>query len=109
MQGLIWLNSLRRRARERPEFGRARSSVIAFDLPPGVKGPVLLPVSNPARAATLAEVTVRIAVADVMGKLAAQAALGQGIKRVVFDRGGAPFHGKVKALADAARETGRPF
>ncbi len=67
MQGLIWLNTIRRRARERPEFGRARSSVIAFDLPPDVKGPVLLPVSNPARAATLAEVAVRIAAARQTG------------------------------------------
>jgi large subunit ribosomal protein L18 len=44
-----------------------------------------------------------------IGALAAQAALGKGIKRVVFDRGGAPFHGKVKALADASREAGLQF
>ncbi len=47
--------------------------------------------------------------AKVLGALAAQAALGKGIKRVVFDRGGAQFHGKVKALADAAREAGLQF
>ncbi len=44
-----------------------------------------------------------------LGTLAAQAALGRGIKEVVFDRGGARFHGKVKALADAAREAGLKF
>jgi len=44
--------------------------------------------------------------AKVMGTLAAKAALEKGIKRVVFDRGGAPYHGKVKALAEAAREAG---
>ncbi|HTL55901.1 MAG TPA: 50S ribosomal protein L18 [Candidatus Limnocylindrales bacterium] len=47
--------------------------------------------------------------AKTLGKLAAQAALGKGIKEVVFDRGGARFHGKVKALADAAREAGLKF
>src|SRR5690349_18266173 len=47
--------------------------------------------------------------AKTLGALAARAALGKGIKEVVFDRGGARFHGKVKALADAAREPGLKF
>lgn len=47
--------------------------------------------------------------AKTFGAFAAQAALGKGIKQVVFDRGAAPFHGKVKALADAAREAGLKF
>jgi large subunit ribosomal protein L18 len=44
-----------------------------------------------------------------MGTLAARAALAKGIKQVVFDRNGAQYHGKVKALADAAREAGLQF
>ena len=41
--------------------------------------------------------------AQTLGKLAAEAARSKGIEKVVFDRAGARYHGKVKALADAAR------
>ena len=44
-----------------------------------------------------------------LGQIAAEAALNKGIQTVVFDRSGARFHGKVKALADAAREAGLKF
>ena len=47
--------------------------------------------------------------AKVVGKVIARRALEKGIKDVVFDRGGYKYHGKVKALADAARETGLNF
>ncbi len=47
--------------------------------------------------------------AKTVGTLAAQAALGKGIKQVVFDRGGSRYHGKVKSLAEAARAAGLQF
>ena len=47
--------------------------------------------------------------AKTIGELAAKNALDKGIKEVVFDRGGKRYHGKVKALADTAREAGLKF
>ena len=50
-----------------------------------------------------------IAAADAVGKLVAERALAAGVGKVVFDRGAYLFHGRVKALADAAREGGLDF
>jgi len=50
-----------------------------------------------------------IAAAKLVGKLIAERALEAGVKDVVFDRGGHRYHGRVKALADAAREAGLRF
>ena len=47
--------------------------------------------------------------ATKVGSVVAQRAMEKGIKAVVFDRGGYIYHGKVKALADAAREAGLEF
>ena len=47
--------------------------------------------------------------ARVVGRILAQRALERGITRVVFDRGGHKYHGRVKALADSAREGGLRF
>jgi len=47
--------------------------------------------------------------AKLVGSLVAKRALSQGIKLVVFDRGGYKYHGRVKALAEAAREAGLKF
>lgn len=47
--------------------------------------------------------------AKLVGKLMGQRALEMGIRQVVFDRGGFKYHGRVKALADGAREAGLQF
>lgn len=49
------------------------------------------------------------AAAEAVGKLVAERAIKAGIKEVVFDRGGYLYHGRVKALGDAAREGGLSF
>ena len=50
-----------------------------------------------------------VAGAKAIGKLIAERAQAAGFKQVVFDRGGYLYHGRVKALADAAREAGLEF
>lgn len=47
--------------------------------------------------------------ARVVGEVLAQRAISHGIKQVVFDRGGYVYHGRVKSLADGARESGLEF
>jgi len=50
-----------------------------------------------------------LAAAKEIGKAVAERAVEKGIKKVVFDRGGYLYHGRIKALADAAREAGLEF
>lgn len=55
------------------------------------------------------KVTGNVDAAKAVGKLVAERAIQAGIKSVAFDRSGYPFHGRIKALADAAREGGLEF
>lgn len=55
------------------------------------------------------KLAANVASAKRIGAAAAEAAKAKGIESVVFDRSGARYHGKVKALADAAREAGLKF
>jgi large subunit ribosomal protein L18 len=50
-----------------------------------------------------------IAASKVVGKIIAERARAQGVEKVVFDRGGYQYHGRVQALAEAAREAGLNF
>lgn len=58
---------------------------------------------------TLAAVDGKLASAAEIGKLIAKKAIEKKISKVVFDRGGYKYHGRVKALADGAREGGLKF
>ena len=53
--------------------------------------------------------TGNVEAATAVGKLVAERAKAAGVERVVFDRGGSRYHGRVAALADAAREAGLEF
>ena len=56
-----------------------------------------------------ANLSANVTSAKRVGTAAAEAALSKGITQVVFDRGGTRYHGKVKELADAARQAGLQF
>src|ERR1700723_889784 len=65
-------------------------------------------VSASTRAAKL-KTGGNVAAAKEVGKQVAERAKEKGVKKVVFDRGGYLYHGRIKALADAAREAGLEF
>ena len=56
-----------------------------------------------------AEAGTKTDVSSSVGKILAERALAAGVSRVVFDRGGCKYHGRVKALADGSREGGLQF
>ena len=98
-------------ARERTRLSVFRSSKhIYAQLIDDVRGTTLTAASSIEKSMReAAKSGANIAAAKAVGKLIAERAKEKGIKDVVFDRGGYLYHGRVKALADAAREGGLNF
>ena len=94
---------------ERPRLSVFRSDKHMYaQIIDDVAGNTLCAASTLDKDAKL-EITNNIEAAQYVGKAIAEKAMANGIKTVVFDRGGFLFHGKVQALADAAREAGLEF
>ena len=76
-----------------------------------VKGNVLASSGDNGKviAAELKDVKTKTDASKIIGKLVAEKAVSAGIKSVIFDRNGFGYHGRIKALADSAREAGLEF
>lgn len=98
--------ALRKRGGERPRLSVHRTGRhIYAQVIDDADGRTLAAASTLGASASGANVDA----ASQVGKSIAEAAVKAGVTRVVFDRGGFLFHGRVKALADAAREGGLEF
>jgi large subunit ribosomal protein L18 len=103
--------ALRRSAGGRPRLSVFRSSKhIYAQVIDDQKGETLASASSMEKEMrTGGNTGANIDAAKAVGKLLAERAVKAGIKEVVFDRGSYLYHGRVKALADAARESGLSF
>ena len=102
---------LRRVANNRPRLSVFRSSKhIYAQIIDDAKGTTVAAASSrDADAKSDIKNGGNVAAAKAVGKLIATRAKSKGVEAVVFDRGGYIYHGRVKALADAAREAGLKF
>ena len=102
--------ALRRSAGGRPRLSVFRSSKhIYAQVIDDQKGETLASASSLEKEMRTGNTGADIDAAKAVGKLLAERAVKKGVKEVVFDRGGYLYHGRVKALADAARESGLSF
>jgi len=103
--------NIRRAARGRARLSVFRSSKhIYAQVIDDIKGETLASASSLEKTLREGKKTgANIDAAKAVGKLLAERAAVKGVKEVVFDRGGYLYHGRVKALADAAREGGLKF
>ena len=102
--------SIRKNAIGRPRLSVFRSGLnIYVQIIDDVNGSTLAAASVDKELKGKLKTGANIDAAKAVGKLIAERAASKGIKEVVFDRGGYIYHGRVKALADAAREGGLAF
>jgi large subunit ribosomal protein L18 len=95
---------------ERPRLNVYRSlNHIYVQLVDDLKGQTLVAASTAEGKKEERHSGGNVAAAKAVGKTIAERAKAQGIDKVVFDRGGYLYHGRIKALADAAREGGLQF
>jgi large subunit ribosomal protein L18 len=104
-------NSVKRAGGGRPRLSVFRSSKhIYAQVIDDAKGETLAAASSMEKSLRdVGKTGANIDAATAVGKLVAERALKGGVKEVVFDRGEYLYHGRVKALADAAREGGLSF
>ena len=104
-------NSLKRNANGQPRLSVHRSSRhIYAQIIDDATGATLVSASTlDADFRKSGRTGADISAASAVGKSVGERAVGKGVKEVVFDRGGYMYHGRVKALADAAREAGLEF
>ncbi len=95
---------------ERPRFSVFRSlNHIYAQIIDDSRGNTIVSASSLEREFTEEGHRGNVVAAKKVGELIAKRAMEKGVKRVVFDRGGYLYHGRVKALADSAREAGLYF
>jgi large subunit ribosomal protein L18 len=95
---------------ERPRLNVYRSlNHIYTQLIDDANGVTIASASTVAKKGTEAKAGGNIEAAKAVGKLIAERGKEKGVTKVVFDRGGYLYHGRIKALADAAREAGLEF
>jgi len=95
---------------ERPRLNVYRSlNHIYTQIIDDATGTTIVSASTVSKKGEGKKVGGNVAAAKEVGKLIAERAKEKGIKKVVFDRGGYLYHGRIKALADAAREAGLEF
>ncbi|MBL4855150.1 MAG: 50S ribosomal protein L18 [Robiginitomaculum sp.] len=100
---------VKKNATGRPRLSVFRSSKnISAQIIDDLNGVTLASASSLEKAAKLAKGS-DVAAASIIGKLIGERATKAGVEKVVFDRGGYLYHGRVKALAEAAREAGLKF